>query len=149
MIPPFDASGDLPPGIYRATPDEIYTRFCHGEVREYWGNILRDVIALAQGTGKLQAIYLFGSFVTAKEAPADVDLFLVMSSDFASHEVEGHARLLFDRSRAAIVWGICVYWITARTERMPFLEAWQLRRDGGRRGIVEVQALLPTIKNSR
>ena len=65
--------------------------------------------------------------------------FLVMSRDFSIDEVEGRARLLFDRSRAAIVWGICIYWITARTDRTPFLAAWQLRRDGGRRGIVEVQ----------
>jgi hypothetical protein len=96
------------------------------------------VLALAHSTGQLEAVYLFGSFVTAKMAPADLDLFFVMSHDFSSNEVEGRARLLFDRSRAAIVWGICIYWITARTESTPFLEAWQLRRDGGRRGIVEV-----------
>jgi hypothetical protein len=68
-----------------------------------------------------------------------VDLFLVMSRDFSIDEVEGRAHLLFDRSRAAIVWGICIYWITARTDRTPFLAAWQLRREGGRHGIVEVQ----------
>ena len=38
-----------------------------------------------------------------------------------------------------MVWGSCIYWITARTDRAPFLAAWQLRRDGGQRGIVEVQ----------
>ena len=84
-------------------------------------------------------MYIFGSFVTAKATPADVDLFLVMSGDFASNLVEGRACLLFDRNRAAMVWGICIYWITARTDRAPFLAAWQFRRDGGSRGIVEVQ----------
>jgi hypothetical protein len=138
-IPPFDELGYLPPGVYQASLEEIFSRFCHGEVREHWGNILREVIGLAKRTEKLETIYLFGSFVTAKVAPADVDLFLVMSRDFSIDEVEGRARLLFDRSRAAIVWGICIYWITARTDRTPFLAAWQLRRDGGRRGIVEVQ----------
>lgn len=120
--------------------EELFSRFGQGEVREHWGNILREVLALAKGTGKLQAVYVFGSFVTVKEAPADVDLFLVMASDFTSDEAVGRARLLFDRSRAAIVWGVCIYWITARTDRTPFLEAWQLRRDGGRHGIVEVEA---------
>ena len=80
-----------------------------------------------------------GSFVTAKVAPADLDLFVIMAADFASERVEGWARLLFDRSRAALVWGICLYWITAQTDRTPFLAAWQLRRDGGTRGIVEIQ----------
>jgi hypothetical protein len=67
------------------------------------------VIALAKGTERLETAYRFGSFVTAKVAPADVDLFLVMSRDFSINDVEGRARLLFDRSRAAIVWGICIY----------------------------------------
>jgi hypothetical protein len=138
-IPPFDESGYIPPGVYPASMEEIFARFCFGEVRQHWRNILREVITLAKSTERLETAYLFGSFVTAKVAPADVDLFLVMSRDFSIDEVEGRARLLFDRSRAAIVWGICIYWITARTDRTPFLAAWQLRRDGGRRGIVEVQ----------
>jgi hypothetical protein len=138
-IPPFDELGYLPPGVYRGSLEEIFSRFCCGEVRQHWGNILREVIALAKSTARLETAYLFGSFVTAKVAPSDVDLFLVMSRDFSIDEVEGRARLLFDRSRAAIVWGICIYWITARTDRTPFLTAWQLRREGGLRGIVEVE----------
>ena len=138
-LPAFDETGNLPPGIYRASLEEICTRFCHGDVREHWGNVLRDVLALAQSTGYLEAAYIFGSFITAKATPADVDLFLVMSGNFSSNTVAGRACLLFDRSRAAMVWGICLYWITAHTDRAPFLAAWQLRRDGGHRGIVEVQ----------
>ena len=34
-------------------------------------------------------MYIFGSFVTAKTAPADLDLFLVMSGDFASALLKG------------------------------------------------------------
>jgi predicted nucleotidyltransferase len=118
--------------------EEIVSRFCGGEIRGRWRSVLREVIALAKSTGRLEAAYIFGSFVTAKAAPADIDLFLVMSRDFSSNQVVGRARLLFDRSRAAIVWGICIYWITARTDRIPFLETWQLRRSGGQQGIVEV-----------
>jgi hypothetical protein len=77
--------------------------------------------------------------VTDNVAPADLDLFVIMAADFASERVEGRARLLFDRPRAALVWGICLYWMTAQTDRTPFLAAWQLRRDGGTRGIVEIQ----------
>jgi hypothetical protein len=102
-IRPFDESGYLPPGVYLASMEEIFARFCYGEVRQHWGNILREVIALAKSTERLETAYLFGSFVTAKAALADVDLFLVMSRDFSIGEVEGRARLLFDRSRAAIV----------------------------------------------
>src|SRR6266446_3049430 len=138
-IPAFDATGNLPPGIYRATLDAIQARFCRGEVRAHWGQVLREVVALAQSTGRVEAMYIFGSFVTAKVAPADLDLFVIMAADFVSERVEGRARLLFDRSRAALVWGICLYWMTAQTDRTSFLAAWQLRRDGGTRGIVEIQ----------
>jgi hypothetical protein len=138
-LPAFDGTGNLPPGIYQVSTQEIISRFCQGEVREHWGHVLQEILGLARSTEQLEAVYIFGSFVTAKTAPADLDLFLVMSSDFSSNAVEGRARLVFDRSRAAIVWGSCIYWITARTDRAPFLAAWQLRRDGGQRGIVEVQ----------
>ena len=80
-----------------------------GDVREHWGNVLQDVLALARSTRYLEAVYIFGSFVTAKATPADLALFLVMSDDFASNFVEEHTCLLFDRSRAAMVWGICIY----------------------------------------
>jgi predicted nucleotidyltransferase len=117
---------------------EIVARFCGGEIRKRWTNIIREVIALARSTENLEAAYIFGSFVTAKAAPADIDIFLVMSRDFSSSQAVGRARLLFDRSRAAIVWGICIYWITARTDRTSFLETWQLTRSGGQQGIVGV-----------
>jgi predicted nucleotidyltransferase len=58
---------------------EIVARFCNGETRERWKSILREVIALDRSTGSLEAAYIFGSFVTAKAVPADIDLFLVMS----------------------------------------------------------------------
>jgi hypothetical protein len=135
----FDETGNLPPEVYRAALEEIFTCFYHGDVREHWGNVLQDVLALALSTRYLEAAYIFGSFIMAKSTPADSDLFLVMSGDFASNLMEGCACLLLDRSRAVMVWGICIYWITARTDRAPFLAAWQLRRDGGSRGIVEVQ----------
>ena len=112
-LPAFDGTGNLPPGIYQISIQEIVSRFCQGEVREHWGHVLQEILRLARSTEQLEA-YIFGSFVTAKTAPADLDLFLVMSSDFSSNAVEGRARLVSDRSRAAMVWGSCIYWITVR-----------------------------------
>src|SRR5262249_62283033 len=102
-------------------------RFCTGEVRVHWGQVLREVVALAQSTGHVEALYIFGSFVTAKVAPADLDLFVIMTADFVSERVEGRARLLFDRPRAAPGCGILLYWVTARTGWTPFLARWPLR----------------------
>ena len=71
-IPAFDETGNLPPGVYGASLEEFIARFCHGEGREHWGSVLTEVLALAHSTGRLETVYLFGSFVTAKMAPADL-----------------------------------------------------------------------------
>jgi uncharacterized protein DUF6932 len=47
---------------------------------------LQQVIALAQGTGKLERVFIGGSYVTDKPDPRDIDLFLIMSSDFESND---------------------------------------------------------------
>jgi predicted nucleotidyltransferase len=100
--------------------------------------VLREIVRLAERTGQLDSIYVFGSFVTSKEEPADLDIFLVMTANFSVSMAEGRAKPIFERSRAAIVFGACIYWITARTDPSPFLEAWQKDRDGNLKGIVEV-----------
>ena len=43
---------------------------------------------------------VFGSFVTSKPAPQDVDLFLVMTDAFDASELTGDMRLLFDHGAA-------------------------------------------------
>ena len=42
---------------------------------------------------------VFGSFVTAKREPADVDVFLLMEDTFDMGELTGEARVLFDLQR--------------------------------------------------
>jgi len=55
-MPAFDATGNLPAGIYRATLDAIQDRFCMGEVRAHWGQVLREVVALAYSARKLPPV---------------------------------------------------------------------------------------------
>ena len=61
---------------------------------------LQRVIALAQGTGKLERVFLWGSYVTDQPEPGDIDLFLVMSPDFLSNDYTGTTRLVFDSATA-------------------------------------------------
>ena len=49
-LPAFDETGNLPPGVYGAALEEILIRFCYGDVREHWGTVLQDVLALARST---------------------------------------------------------------------------------------------------
>ena len=141
-LPPFNAQGDLPSGVHRATLAEILECFGHGAPqRMIVTERLQRVIALAQGTGKLERVFLWGSYVTDKPEPGDIDLLLVMAPDFLSNDYTGATRSVFDSATAERTLGATVFWMSsgAGTELTVagFLEQFQIRRDGGRRGIVE------------
>lgn len=143
MMPPFNARGDLPPGVHQATLVEVVERFGQGAPeRVRVTERLQQVIALAQETGKLERVFIWGSYVTDKPDPGDIDLFLIMAPDFESNDCTGAMRLVFDSEAAEHELGTTVFWMTnsvgSQTAVAFFLEQFQVRRDGGRRGIVEV-----------
>lgn len=72
MIPAFDAGGNLPPGIHRAGWDEIVTRFAINSRRRQLADGLLEALRSLKHAG-CRAVYLDGSFVTAKELPGDFD----------------------------------------------------------------------------
>jgi Family of unknown function (DUF6932) len=72
MIPEFTESGLLPEGIHLADMDEIQKRYGHNAHRQRLVRGLeRALNALGQAGCKM--LYLDGSFITAKEYPADYD----------------------------------------------------------------------------
>jgi predicted nucleotidyltransferase len=50
------------------------------------------VYELASNTSKLKRFIIFGSYVTAKADPNDVDLILIMHDDFTQEECTVEAR---------------------------------------------------------
>ena len=84
---------------------------------------------------------VFGSFVTATPAPNDVDLFLIMDDAFDASAVRGEAAPLFDHGAAQAYFGASVFWVrrlAALGGEDAAIAHWQTKRDGSRRGIVEV-----------
>lgn len=141
-IPEFAESGDLPAGIHKATLEEVEDRF--GKVppaRKQTVERLRRVYDLASSTDHLARFVIFGSFVTAKPEPNDVDIVMLMDDDFDASRLEGEAALLFDHAVAQSMFGASVFWlrkIAALGGEDDFVAGWQIKRDGTRRGIVEV-----------
>ena len=77
-LPVFDTRGDLPIGVHLATLAEVLDRFGHGTAQRELVTIrLVRVYELAQRTGKLLRFVIFGSYVTTKPEPNDVDIILV------------------------------------------------------------------------
>ncbi len=103
---------------------------------------LRHVHALAARTGHLERFLIFGSFVTDKPVPGDLDIVMVMAESFTLEEAPRETRVLFSHAEADTRFGSSVFWvrrgILPDDDMASFLDFWQTRRDGARRGIVEV-----------
>lgn len=140
--PEFDNNGDLPVGIHQATLAEVLQRFGTGIVQRHLvGQRLERIYKLAVSTGQVVRFVVFGSFVTAKPDPGDVDIFMLMEDSFDSKQVGGEAALIFDHLAGQNVEGASVFWIrrlAALGGEQEALEHWQTKRDKTRRGIVEV-----------
>jgi uncharacterized protein DUF6932 len=146
-LPPFAASGDLPPGLHRATLSEVLERFGSGSSqRTLVGLRLERIYNVAWATGHLARCVVFGSFVTAKSVPNDVDVFLLMEDTFDVTQLTGEARLLFDHTVAQTRFGASVFWLrrlAVLDDEQTTLSHWQITREGHYRGIVEIIPELP------
>ena len=138
----FDGNGDMPPDIHPATLADVVAHFGSGTPqRQRVARRLEHIYALAKASGHLARFIVFGSFVTAKPAPNDVDIFLLMSDSFDVSQVPHDILTVFDHTGAQNVLGASVFWIrraAALGGKEAAVEHWQITRAGGQRGIVEV-----------
>lgn len=110
-LPAFNEEGDLPPGVHRATLAEVLERFGQGSVQRCAvSDRLNRLYQLVVSTGKLARFVVFGSFITGKEAPNDVDVVLLMEDTFDLASVTGEAALVFQHLEADAHFGASVFW---------------------------------------
>jgi hypothetical protein len=113
-LPTFDNRGDLPVGVHPATLADVIARFGRGTPqRELVTARLVHIYELACATGKLVRFVIFGSYVTDKPAPNDVDIILVMTDNFQVAECDERTQSLFDHLRAQQIFGASVFSIRA------------------------------------
>jgi hypothetical protein len=141
-LPPFTATGDLPVGIHSATLKETFERFgTDSPERRGLAIRLDRIYHLAVASGHLARFIVFGSFVTDKPDPNDVDIFLLMEDAFDASLLKGDQRVLFDHAAAQAHFGASVFWLrrfAALDGEGAAIEYWQAKRGGGLRGIVEI-----------
>ena len=143
MLPALNSNGELPEGVHRAALDEVLARFGVGSnQRLAVADRLRRIWKVASSTGGLDRAVVFGSFVTDEPEPNDVDVILVMTDDFEVTTGSAEVKALFDHQRANRKYGASVFWIRRSlliSETLEsFIAHWQVKRGGGRRGIVEI-----------
>ncbi len=133
-LPSFNGDDDLPPGIHRCSLREAVERFGTGSVRRVAvASRLERIDRLARSTGCLARLIVFGSFVTAKPDPNDVDIFLLMDDSFELDRLTGESRLVFDHAVADSHFGASVFWmrrLAAFGGEQAAIEFWQTKRDG-------------------
>lgn len=143
MIPEFNQNGNLPDGIYVADEEEFLNRFGMGSARRKWlAEKLKELFALAKSTGNLERIFVWGSFVSGKEAPNDVDLLLLMRNDFQLESVSDACKILFDYVGAKVKFHTDIFWSKSSIEEETlklWLDTYQTTKDFKRRGILEVR----------
>lgn len=84
---------------------------------------------------------VFGSFVTDKPVPNDIDVFMVFDELFDASVCGSEVLLLLDHATADSHFGASVFWLrrpAAFGGEQATIEFWQTKRDGSRRGIVEI-----------
>lgn len=142
-FPEFEENGDLPIGIYKATLQEVLEHFGKGSLqRQLVANRLIKIYNLVKGTNQLSRFIVYGSFVTNKPNPDDIDIFLVMKDNFEKNRFPAEVRIIFEHLESEIEIGASIFWMlesSALVDEKTFIEGWQVKRGGKeRRGIVEI-----------
>jgi predicted nucleotidyltransferase len=93
-------------------------------------------------TRNVRQIYLFGSFVSGKALPNDVDLLVVMNASFSTTQIGGKVLELFQHDVCRIRYHADLFWVTeavgnARIEDL--LEVFSRDREGRAQSVIEVK----------
>lgn len=146
MLPEFDIDGDLPPGIHRATFDEIERRLSRFVVSDRRINLFarfKQLLVMAKRSGIVERLVVGGSFVTSKPEPNDIDVVIVVDSDLDFDALTPSQYTVTDRRalrRVLKTEALDIITVRNGTTRMDLvLEFFQSKRDNKQVGVVEVK----------
>jgi hypothetical protein len=137
VLPPFDPdTGRLPVGVHEATWDEVVDRFGWNPRRRQLLDGFADAVDALTEVG-CRRVWLNGSFVTAKEEPADFDA----CWDSEGVDVDALDPVLLDLSNGraaqkARFGGELFPNVVEATSGLSFSDFFQNERDTSRKGIV-------------
>jgi hypothetical protein len=143
VLPELTSDGELPPGVHIADWQEFKSRFGGSSPRRLWlSGRLQTILELAAAGGRLRRVFVWGSFVTAKPAPRDLDILPIMSEDFEADRMSAPAQAVFDSTRAKLLFEADVFWARGSIghELLDlWLDTYQTSRSFRKRDIVELE----------
>ena len=105
-LPELNADGYLEPGIYLASLEEVLERFGTGSTRERLSNLLRLIVENARKYPTIKRVWLWGSFISAKPEPADLDYSIVVDPRHRTVTIESEDRRFFVPFDARVHYGV-------------------------------------------
>jgi predicted nucleotidyltransferase len=126
-----------------AALDDLRIRFgASTPRRQFLFRQLEIVIDQLRVTGSLKQVYLFGSFVSGKASPNDVDLIVVMKAGFSTTQLGGKVLELFQHDLCRIRYHADLFWVTEAVGRASIedlLEVFSRDREGRAQSVIEVK----------
>ena len=114
-LPALLPNGFLPPGIHVAILPDIIAKFGIGNPRRHvLGTRLQELLRVARSTGTLRHAFIYGSFVTDKPFPRDLDVFLFTQEGFdrVFRQLPQLQKNIFEHDRARLMFEADVFWAT-------------------------------------
>ena len=138
MIPAFDSSGNLPPGVYWSVWEEVSSRYGTNPWRRLLLSGLREALSNLKLAG-CRKVYLDGSFVSSKDKPNDFDA--CWDENGVDPTVLDPILLTFDSGRATqkarYMGELFPASVSASTDGLSFYEFFQTNKlTGNKKGIV-------------
>lgn len=140
MIPAF-REGRLPPGVHKATLEELRDKLGWGQRRKNLIDGLEMALRLMANCG-IEQVYLDGSFVTDKNRPGDIDgcYDVPLGANLGSmYPIWPWTRPNRDISKAMFGVELAPTRAPATPSGEPFISFFQKDRQGRRRGIVSIE----------
>lgn len=137
MLPDLTSAGELPPGIHKASWDELVHAFGTNERRRVLLGGLSAACSALANAGCTQ-LWVDGSFVTDKERPGDYDAcwsWEGVDEDLLDPMLIDYSPTGRAATRAKYLGDLFFAGVELRSG-LPFVEFFQRTRDGGTKGIV-------------
>jgi hypothetical protein len=138
MIPTFQDGTNLPVGLHPATMEEVVKYFGNSVKRSRLCTTLQKVLITAKGCN-FRKVILFGSFVSSKESPGDIDLFWTLSPGTDTDTLKSNCRDLLDGTNSKERFQCDVFWCFDEDDAIRRMATmWELDRAGKKRGLIMI-----------
>lgn len=142
MIPAFVSEGLLPSGLHAASLREVEARYGGSARRDEQLRLLREVVGAALFYPSIKRVLLWGSFVSSKEEPNDLDYSLVVGINHPQVQVaKEHKRFLVPFEARTFYGADTSYFIVQDWKLETYIQLidfFSLSRQNTRCGVVEI-----------